>query len=105
MSRRWHGGRFDSGDDEPLGPLANLLDLMLVFACGLIAALIAMSEQLQDHFQAENNPEQVIERQIIERGRELPQIPGKGVSGGDGFESVGQVYRDSKTGKLILISE
>jgi hypothetical protein len=102
MSNRWQQGRFASTDDEPLGPLANLLDLMLVFACGLIAALIAMSEQLQDHFQ----PEQVQHsQQVIERGRELPQMPGQGISGGEGYESVGQVYRDPKTGKLILIGQ
>lgn len=105
MSKRWHTGRFDSGDDEPLGPLANLLDLMLVFACGLIAALIAMNDQLQRHFQPEAIDQTGVERQVIERGRELPKIPGKGVSGGEGYEPVGQVYRDPATGKLILISE
>lgn len=99
MSSRWIQGRFNTPDEEPLGPLANLLDLMLVFACGLIAVLIAMSEQLQEHFQ----PEQT--QQVIERGRELPQIPGNGVGGGEGYESVGQVYRDPKTGKLILIGQ
>lgn len=100
MSNRWQQGRFASGDDEPLGPLANLLDLMLVFACGLIAALIAMSEQLQDHFQ---QPVKPISEQVIERGKELPTMPGQGAKGAEGYESVGQVYRDPKTGKLILI--
>jgi len=99
MSNRWQQGRFAATDEEPLGPLANLLDLMLVFACGLIAALIAMSEQLQDHFQPE------AAQQVIERGRELPQMPSQGVSGGEGYQPVGQVYRDQKTGKLILIGE
>lgn len=100
MSSRWNKGRFENSDEDPLGPLANLLDLMLVFACGLIAALIAMSEQLQDHFKPEESSQQV-----IERGREIPQVPGKGAKGGEGYESVGQVYRDPKTGKLILIGE
>jgi len=100
MSNRWQQGRFSVTDDEPLGPLANLLDLMLVFACGLIAALIAMSEQLQTHFQPVDS-----HRQVIERGKELPSMPGQGASGGEGYESVGQVYRDPKTGKLILIGQ
>lgn len=99
MSNRWQRGRFDTSEEEPLGPLANLLDLMLVFSCGLIAALIAMSEQLQEHFQQEQT------QQVIERGRELPKMPGNGVGGGDGYESIGQVYRDPETGKLILIGE
>ena len=46
---------------------------LLVFACGLIAALIAMSEQLQTHFQAVDS-----HQQVIERGRKLPSMPGKG---------------------------
>lgn len=99
MIRRWDKDRFASPDEEPLGPLANLLDLMLVFACGLIAALIAMSEQLQAQFY----PEQ--EQQVIERGHELPEAPAVGAEGGDGYESVGQVYRDPKTGKLIMIAK
>lgn len=100
MPSRWQSDRFSHPDDDPLGPLANLLDLMLVFACGLIAALIAMSDQLQERFQKASPPQQV-----IERGRELPQLPGDGAAGGEGFESVGQVYRDPKTGQLILIGE
>lgn len=32
MSTRWRTSRFDQEMEEPLGPLANLLDLMLVFA-------------------------------------------------------------------------
>ena len=100
MPSRWRSRRFDGGDDDPLGPLANLLDLMLVFACGLIAALIAMSEQLQEHFQPAAKTEQV-----IERGKELPQLPGDGNLGSEGYQSVGQVYRDPKTGKLILVGE
>lgn len=96
MRRQWN--RFENTSDEPLGPLANLLDLMLVFACGLIAALIAMSGQLQEQFYKESG-------QVVERGQELPQLPDAGSAQGEGYESVGQVYRDPKTGKLILIGE
>lgn len=96
--RKWSASRFDAQDDEPLGPLANLLDLMLVFACGLIAALISMSKNIDEHFD-QSDPMQ----KIVEQGQELPQMPGQGETGGEGYESVGQVYRDPQTGKLILI--
>ncbi|GAB3092547.1 DUF2149 domain-containing protein [Aestuariicella hydrocarbonica] len=102
MSKRWSSDRFGGTDDEPLGPLANLLDLMLVFACGLIAALIAMSEQLQERFQAQDVDAHA--QTVIERGQELPRMPGQGAAGGEGYESVGQVYRDPNTGQLILIA-
>ncbi len=101
-SRQWQSSRFDQQDEEPLGPLANLLDLMLVFACGLIAALISMSKNVDAHFESRaDQPHQV--EQVVEKGRELTQLPSQAESGGNGYESVGKVYRDPKTGKLILI--
>lgn len=99
MSRRWGSSRFAAGDDDPLGPLANMVDVILVFACGLIAALVAQTDLLQ-------RLEQRSEPVAVELGRELPQLPDslKG-KGGEGLESVGQVYRDPQTGKLILIGQ
>ncbi|WP_394166338.1 DUF2149 domain-containing protein [Neptunomonas phycophila] len=100
MSRGWNRGRFDQGDNEPLGPMSNLVDLMLVFACGLIAALIALSDQLQAHFNPQDKTQQT-----ITSGKELPNLPTGSANGAAGYESVGQVYRDPKTGQLILIGE
>ncbi|WPC03764.1 DUF2149 domain-containing protein [Pseudomonas sp. MBLB4123] len=99
MSRRWRSSRFAAGDDDPLGPLANLVDVVLVFACGLIAALVAQTDLLT-RLEARRQP------LPVERGRELPALPDslKG-QGGEGLESVGQVYRDPQTGKLILIGQ
>ena len=99
MARRWNQSRFDASNEDPTGPLANLLDLMLVFACGLIASLIAISGEIQRHFYGSPQGLQV------ERGRELPQLPRSVREGGAGYEPVGQVFRDPKTGKLILVSK
>ncbi len=108
-NRAWDRSRFDPQDNEPLGPLANLLDLMLVFACGLIAALIAMSKNVDAHFNSSRTSAAAQQSgsaiKIVEQGKELPQLPGQGRSAGEGFEPVGQVYRDPKTGKLILIGD
>ena len=101
-NRQWQQSRFDQQSEEPLGPLANLLDLMLVFACGLIAALISMSKHVDAHFESDK-PQQT--QQIVEKGRELPQLPNQGESDGSGYESIGEVYRDPETGKLILIGK
>lgn len=96
MKRRWERSHFDSAEEEPLGPLANLVDLMLVFVCGLVAALVAISPELE---------RQLREPQELRQGRELPQVP-DGIRGqGDGYETLGKVYRDPETGKLILIAE
>lgn len=98
IHRRFRTTRFDVDGEEPLDPMANLVDLMLVFACGLIAALIGMSERIDTHFRDEKP-------RAIEKGRELPRLPARSREDGSGYESVGQVFRDPETGQLILISE
>lgn len=102
MKSRFSSEHFSKEDDEPLGPLANLVDIILVFACGLIAALVALSPNLQDHFKVSK------ETKVISQGKELVDIPRDikdKMDGTNGYKSLGQVYKDPKSGKLILISE
>jgi hypothetical protein len=101
MKSRFSSDHFAVEDDEPLGPLANLVDIILVFACGLIAALVAISPNLQEHFNVEKS-------QKITQGKELSTVPKdikNSLDSQSGFKSLGQVYKDPKTGKLILIQE
>lgn len=97
----WRRSNFFDQDEDPLGPLANLVDIILVFACGLIATLVAFSPDLQAHFDG------VGKNRDLTLGEEMPAAPEslqtQMQSGGSGFEPLGQVYRDPKTGKLILI--
>lgn len=104
-TRNWQTSRFNQQDEEPLGPLANLLDLMLVFSCGLIAALISLSKNVDAHFDSHSEKIKHSQQQIVEKGRELPQPPSQANAGGQGYEAVGEVYRDPETGKLILIGK
>ena len=90
----WRTSRFDQQEEDPLGPLANFLDIMLVFACGLIAALAALSPDLFDRLR---------KPQAVEKGQELSDLPPGIQSMGAGYESMGQVFRDPKSGKLYLI--
>lgn len=102
MKSRFSHSHFSSQDDEPLGPLANLVDIILVFACGLIAALVAISPNLQAHFNVKQ------EIQDINKGKELVDVPKnlkESLKSKEGYESVGKVYKDPKTGKFILISK
>lgn len=88
-SRRRLRTRFDHDDEDPRASLVNLVDVMLVFACGLLAAITATTSQ--------RTPVEVARGKAIER-------PHRGQQGaGPGYQEVGQVYRDPKTGKLILI--
>lgn len=98
MSRRWSRSRFDDGGEDPAAALVNLVDIMLVFICALIVALVAANP---DSFHARARPHE------ITRGQELESLPeglGQGAQG-SGMQPLGQVYRDPKTGKLILVGE
>ncbi|MGM0702584.1 MAG: DUF2149 domain-containing protein [Pseudomonadota bacterium] len=97
MRRNLTRSRFDAESEEPLGPLANLVDIMLVFACGLIAALFASSEQFHEQLEKRSQP--------VKQGDELTDLPEGMGEAGQGYESMGQVYRDPETGKLILVGE
>ncbi|HSI22259.1 MAG TPA: hypothetical protein VK959_04480 [Methylophilaceae bacterium] len=85
--------RFDHDDEDPRAGLVNLVDVMLVFSCGLLAALAAGGHAVLQP-----------PREIVQ-GREIPAPPKASDAAGQGYQAVGQVYRDPKTGKLLLIEE
>lgn len=103
MTDRWRSSSFDVQDDEPLGPLANLVDIMLVFACGLIAALVAVSPELRQHFQLQDTIQLQHSRELTDMPESLRQQLENGET--QGYQSMGQVYRDPESGKLILIGQ
>ena len=87
---------------NPLDGLSNLADVMLVFACGLMLALITywnvdvagIAESLVD----------------VEQGQEVSEMAGLDGSGEQpaakgGFEEYGKVYRDPVSGKLYMVME
>jgi hypothetical protein len=83
--------RFDDSDEDPRASLVNLVDVMLVFACGLIAALAAGT---QSTLKAPKS---------VDKGQEIAR-PAAGITqDGSGYDRVGEVFRDPKTGKLVLI--
>lgn len=103
MRRRdWRRSRFDDGPEDSLGPLSNLADIMLVFAVGLIAALAA-SERAGEGA-AEGVDDRVGGTEPVVEGDELPEVPDGVGEEGAGYESVGRVYRDPDTGRLIMVS-
>jgi hypothetical protein len=94
--RRRLKGRFDDAEIDPLSGMANLVDVMLVFVCGLISALVL------GKVGPAAEPKGGVQ---VEQGQELPELP-RGAGGGmAGYESVGKVYRDAKTGKLVMVGE
>ena len=108
MKRRWSSGRFDETPEDPQASLVNLVDIMLVFICGLIVALVSAEPRLAAQVtKPEDKSQSSAGTQVVEQGRELAEMPEglRGKSAGAGMKPVGQVYRDPKTGKLILVGE
>jgi len=82
---------------------------MLVFAVGLLVSLVlSWNLQVILKISPEERREMLtrIQRVIdVEKGKELTELPEIQKGGGTGYQEIGRVYRDSRTGKLIVIEE
>ncbi len=96
----WKNSAFGEADEDPLTGFANIMDVMLVFALGLMLALIVRSQELQEHFRLEQGVEVSSGKELIEAPESIKDMLQGNSSG---LESLGQVYRDPETGKLILV--
>lgn len=95
VAKRSRRQRLCEEEVDPMNGLTNLVDVMLVFCCGLLVALV-MSWNLQDI---------LFQKIDVEKGRELQETPIIEQKGGSGYSEMGKVYQDPETGKLILIEE
>ncbi len=104
--RPWESRRFDDNDSDPLVGFANIMDVMLVFALGLMVALIAQNDALKKTYEVNSAYASGME---ISKGKELIDVPDtikqQLNTKTSGMKSLGTVYRDPTTGKLILIGE
>lgn len=105
MIRRFGSGRLKGEKDfnedvNPMDGVSNMADVMLVFACGIMMALIL---NWNVDVKATTN-----EPVPVEQGQEVKDIQnfgeGEGVLSEDGtYEELGKVYRDPKTGSLYMV--
>lgn len=83
---------------DPMSSMSNIGDVMLVFACGLMVALVvAWNVDLAEFTQVDMTQE--IASDDIEKITE--QLYGEGNS----FVEKGKVYQDPTTGKFYLVEE
>ncbi|MEM7415327.1 MAG: DUF2149 domain-containing protein [Gemmatimonadota bacterium] len=102
-------GRFSrEHDDDPLTGLANLVDLMLVFACGLLIAVF-LSLDLADLLQLPEE-ERAAVLESLRNAQELDAIDTRPenvtqseIESAGQYRSVGTVYRDTLTGRMFVI--
>ena len=85
----------------PMDGVANLVDAMLVLACGLMMALVSFYKVDLKGTSTVNTQE--LKQEQLKEVEDYGVIDQEGnISGG--FESRGQVYEDKKTGKLYIIT-
>jgi hypothetical protein len=108
MRRRNGSGKFhpefaEEGDINPMDGVANLADVMLVFACGLMLALITYwnVDVAATADTAATTPEGVeITEDVGSADGSQEQTPDQG-----SLVQYGTVYRDPETGKLYIMTE
>lgn len=81
---------------NPMEGMANLADVMLVFACGLIVALIFhWNVDVNTNVPVDN--QEKIEIEGVEENAETT------VEEGADLQEMGTVYKDAKTGKYYVV--
>jgi hypothetical protein len=104
MARDFSSSRFSSSgfdtepDSDPRVGLVNLADVMLVFACGLMLALVAYW-----NLDVSDMREMIQSEQVTEMN-EVEDITDSAGDGG-GFIELGKVYQDPMTGKYYMLQE
>ena len=99
------GGRRRSKrvEEDPMAGTSNLVDAMLVIAVGFLVFVI-----ISWNMQAMIDPDSSVQDQMqqmteVDQGQQLNESPDTSNSSGQGYTEMGKVYKDPKTGKLIMV--
>lgn len=80
--------------------VGNMADAMLVFACGILLALImSWNVDVSDTGEITKSPEAKYEVEGMENGKT------EQVDANKNLEEMGKVYRDPETGKYYVVEE
>lgn len=94
--------RFEYKDDDfsPMEGVGNMADAMLVFACGILLALIiSWNVDISERGEISTNNYNKYEVNSIEEGE------AEAIDPAEGLEEMGKVYRDPDTGKYYVIED
>lgn len=87
------------GDRDPMSSLGNLMDVMLVFACGLMLAIVANWNVDLNEIQASGGSPAIKE---IDGDLEAVE---EGIAANNGsYTEMGTVYQDEETGDLYVVT-
>lgn len=101
---------FGEDEEDPMAGVANLVDAMLVIAVGLLVFLVISWNMQNVIFNEDLTPEQKQEamdamQQVteVDQGQQLNETPDISNTSGEGYAELGKVYKDPKTGKMIMV--
>ena len=89
-------------ESNPLEGVVNVVDAMLVFACGLMLALAV-------YWNIDLGP--IGERVDLQRGQEVTEVSDlrddlvESEGQGELYEKMGTVYKDPRTGQLFMLTD
>lgn len=85
-------------DVDPMSSMSNIGDVMLVFACGLMVALVVAWNVDLAQFQQVETDQELSQDQVTQITEQL-------YGEGNAFIEKGKVYQDPTTGKYYLVEE
>lgn len=111
MVRKKQRRRSSRVEEDPMAGTSNLVDAMLVIAVGFLVFVI-LSWNMQSIVFNENmtsEQKQQVMKTIssmseVTQGQQLNETPNTSNSSGQGYTEMGKVYKDPKTGKMIMVS-
>lgn len=92
--------KYRDEDFSPMEGVGNMADAMLVFACGILLALI-MSWNVEIGEHGEISYDSGVKYEVDGIGEETYEE----VDPAEGLEEMGKVYRDPETGKYYVIED
>lgn len=93
------GRRFgDEGESDPMSGLANLADVMLVFACGLMMALVV-------YWNLDLPNIRELDESQMQQVEDIEEMVDNINSTTNPYMELGKVYQDPATGKLYMLTE
>lgn len=109
MLRKHRRRLFDTPEEDPMAGTSNLVDAMLVLSVGFLI-FIVLSWNMQSVLFNDMTPQERQEvmqamKQVaeVQMGKELNETPKISSGSGEGYSEMGTVYKDPKTGKLIMV--
>ncbi|MEN4028582.1 MAG: DUF2149 domain-containing protein, partial [Methanobacterium sp.] len=89
-------------DEDPMAGSANLVDAMLVIAVGLLIFLVISGDMQSAVFSEESPQKKKVSNESMQNASEVQMGEDIADTSQEGFVEMGRVYKDPKTGKLIM---